>query len=120
MFFHYALFFVCLSSFQCQNGEPNVLSWCIPLVMSAMQCHLVWRRSLMERNEPSVYVVLKLGICPILRLGKPNLEFQVWVPILRLGKPNLESPMLPNLKIGQLHNLKIGLSKLFFWIYGPQ
>ena len=21
---------------QCQNGEPNVLSWCIPLVMSAM------------------------------------------------------------------------------------
>ena len=54
----------------------------------------------------------KLGICPILRLGKPNLEFQVWVPILRLAKPNLESAMLPNLKIGQLHNLKIGLPKL--------
>ena len=58
------------------------------------------------------YAVPKLGICPILRLGKPNLEFQVWVPILRLGKPNLESAMLPNLKIGQLHNLKIGLPKL--------
>ena len=41
------------------------------------------------------YVVLKLGICPILRLGKPNLE----------------SSMLPNLKIGQ-HNLKIGLLNL--------
>ena len=44
----------------------------------------------------NVYVVPKLGICPILRLGKPNLE----------------SAMLPNLKIGQLHNLKIGLPKL--------
>ena len=41
-------------------------------------------------------VVPKLGICPILRLAKPNLE----------------STMLPNLKIGQLHNLKIGLPKL--------
>ena len=29
-------FFVCLSSLQCQNGEPNVLSWCIPEIMSAM------------------------------------------------------------------------------------
>ena len=58
------------------------------------------------------YVVPKLGICPILRLGKLNLEFQVWVPIFRLGKPNLESAMLPNLKIGQLHNLKIDLPKL--------
>ena len=58
-----------------------------------------------------VCVVPKLGICPILRLGKPNLEFQVWVPILRLGKPNLESAMLPNLKMGQ-HNLKIGLPNL--------
>ena len=42
------------------------------------------------------YVVPKLGICQILRLGKPNLE----------------SAMLPNLKIGQLHSLKIGLPKL--------
>ena len=65
-----------------------------------------------EDNLPFIDVVPKLGICPILRLGKPNLEFQVWVPILRLGKPNLESSMLPNLKIGQLHNLKIGLPKL--------
>ena len=59
-----------------------------------------------------IFVVPKLGICQILRLGKPNLEFQVWAPILKLGKPNLESAMLPNLKIGQLHNLKIGLPKL--------
>ena len=58
------------------------------------------------------YVVPKLGVCQILRLGKPNFEFQVWAPILRQGKPNLESAMLPNLKIGQLHSLKIGLPKL--------
>ena len=55
------------------------------------------------RNQVSV--VPKLGICPILRLGKPNLEFQVWAPTLRLGKPNLESAMLPNLKIGQIPSL---------------
>ena len=41
------------------------------------------------------YVVPKLRICSILRLGKPNLE----------------SSMLPNLKMGQ-HNLKIGLPNL--------
>ena len=69
-------FFVFLSSLQCQNGEPNVLSWCIPLVMSAMQCHLVWRRSLMERNQPSVY--LSLGTSYVCSMGgvKGNWQFK--------------------------------------------
>ena len=61
-----------------------------------------------------IFVVPKLGICPILRLGKPNLEFQVWVPILRLGKRNLESAMLPNLKKGSYIILKLACPNLEF------
>ena len=68
--------------------------------MSSMLCQLPRNTSHRLKQVVMIgslgeYVVPKLGICPILRLGKPNLE----------------SAMLPNLKMGQ-HNLKIGLPNL--------
>ena len=39
-------------------------------------------------HELDVFVVPKLGICPILRLGKPNLE-SAMLPNLKIGLPNL-------------------------------
>ena len=61
----------CITMVYYQSGEPNVLSWCIPV-----QCHLVWRRSLMERNEPSIY--LSLGTSSACSMGgvKGNWQFK--------------------------------------------
>ena len=55
-------------------------------------------------------VVPKLKFWPILKLGKPNLKFQVWVPILKLGCPNLKLFPCPILKLDK-PNLKLLIQK---------
>ena len=47
------------------------------------------------------YVGPKLETCLVLKLGCPNLKFQVWVPVLKPGSPNLKPNFLPSFKTGQ-------------------
>ena len=48
----------------------------------------------------NIAVVPKLKIFPVLKLGKPNLKFQVWAPILKMGRFQVwaAGPSCPNLK----------------------
>ena len=51
--------------------------------------------------EHGINVKPKLETCPVLKLGCPNLKFQVWAPVLKLGSPNLKPNFLPSFKTGQ-------------------
>ena len=59
-----------------------------------------------------------IKICPILKLGKPNLKFQVWAPIFKLGRFQFwaAGPSCPNLNffsiLRNINVLNLNLSSI--------